>query len=72
MDWVNPRPVFDSGGIKYAGPILVRYEPDCKPCFTKGYTAAFVYLATKNMHLDLLSDLMTSTFIATLQRFIGH
>ena len=31
----------------------------------------FVCLATKSVHLELVSDLTTSAFVATLQRFIG-
>ena len=31
----------------------------------------FVCLATKAVHLELVSDLTTSAFVATLRRFIG-
>ena len=53
-------------------PVLVKYRPVRKPCFTKGYIAVFVCLATKAVHLELVSDLTTSSFIATLRRFIGR
>ena len=71
-DRVKPAPVFDNVGIDYAGPVLVKYGPVRKPRFTKGYIAVFVCLATKAVHLELVSDLTTSAFIATLRRFIGR
>ena len=58
-------------GVNYAGPILVKSGPVCKPIFTKGYVAAFVCLSTKAVHLELMSDLTTTTFIVTLCRFRG-
>ena len=59
-------------GIDYARPILVKYEPVCKPHFTKGHFEAIVCLETKAVHLKLISNLITFAFIATLQRFTGH
>ena len=41
-----------------------------KPIFTKGYVAVFVSLSVKAVHLEAVTDLTTSTFIATLRRFI--
>ena len=70
-DRVNPGPVFDRIGIDYAGPVMVKYGPIRKPRYTKGYIAAFVCLSTKAVHLELVSDLTTSAFLATLRRFIG-
>ena len=40
------------------------------PRFIKGYVAVFVCLATKTVHLELVSNPTTSAFIATLRRFI--
>ena len=58
-------------GIDYARPVFVKHGPVRKPRFTEGYVMMFVCLAMA-MHHELVSDLTTSTFIATLQRFIGH
>ena len=71
-DRVRPGQVFDCVGIDYAGPVLVKYGPVRKPRFTKGYVAVFVCLATKAVHLELVSDLTTSALIATLRRFVGR
>ena len=71
-DRVRTGQVFDCVGVDYAGPVLIKYGPVRKPRFTKGYVAVFVCLATKAVHLELVSDLTTSAFIATLRRFIGR
>jgi len=34
--------------------------------------AVFVCFATKAIHLELITDLRTDTFLASLQRFIGR
>ena len=71
-DRVNPGKVFDCMGIDYAGPVLVKYGLVRKPRFTKSYVAVFVCLGTKVVHLEHVSDLTTSAFVATLRRFIGQ
>ena len=71
-DRVNPGPVFDRIGIDYAGAVMVKHRPIWKPRYTKGYIATFVYLSTKAVHLELVSDLTTSAFLATVRRFIGR
>ena len=42
------------------------------PVLKKAYGGVFVCFATKAVHLELVSELTTSAFIATLHRFIGH
>ena len=68
----KPGPVFKYAGIDYAGPVLVKHGLARKPRFTKDYVAAFVCLATNAVHLELVSDLTSSAFIAILRRFIGR
>ena len=72
--WRSGKPCecFYCVGIDYAGPVLVKYGPVCKPCFTKGYVTVLVCLATNAVHLELVSDLSTSAIVATLRRFIGR
>ncbi|XP_017489493.1 PREDICTED: uncharacterized protein LOC108377740 [Rhagoletis zephyria] len=38
----------------------------------KGYIAVFVCLATRAMHLEVVSDLTTDAFIAALKRFVSR
>ena len=71
-DRLKSGQVFDCVGVDYAGPVSIKYGPVRKPRFIKGYVAVFVCLATKAVHLELVSDLTTSAFIATLRRFIGQ
>lgn len=60
---------FHNTGKDYAGPFIVkdRKGRGCKT--SKAYVYLFVYFATKAVHLELVSDLTTETFIAALRRF---
>ena len=69
---VRTGQVFDFVGVDYTCPVLIKHGPVRNPHFTKGYVAVFVCLATKAVHLELVSDLMTSAFIATRRRFLGQ
>ena len=62
--------MFDCVGVDYPSPVLIKYLPVRKPRFMKGYVAVFLCLATKAVNLELVPDLTTSAFIATLWRFI--
>ena len=46
--------------------------PVRKSIITKGYVAVFVSLSVKAINLELVTELTTSAFIATLWRFIAH
>ena len=71
-DRVNPRATFECAGIDYAGPIMVKSGPVRRPVLRKSYVAVFVCFATKAVHLELVSELTTSAFIASLRRFVGR
>ena len=71
-DRLKPGPVFDCVGIDYAGPVMVKSGPVRRPVLTKAYVAVFVCFTTKAVHLELVSELTTSAFIAALRRFIGR
>jgi len=63
---VNP-PVFpfQSAGVDYAGPLRSRESKRRgKVHESKAYIAVFVCLATKAVHLELVSDLTTESFLA--------
>ena len=59
-------------GVDYAGPMLIKSGPVCKPVFKKAYVAVIVCFAIKAVHLELVSNLTTLAFIVTLRRFIGR
>ena len=69
---VNPGPIFEKVGLDYAGPFNIKYGFIRKPIIVKAYICLFVSLSNKAVHLEVVSDLTTNTFIATLRRFISR
>ena len=59
-------------GLDYAGPFLLKTGHPRRPIAVKGYLAVFVCLATKAIHLEVVSSKTTDAFIATLKRFISR
>ena len=57
--------------MDYAGPVYVKRGHVRKPTVVKAYICVFVSLSVKAVHLELVSDLTTEAFIATLRRFIA-
>lgn len=59
-------------GVDYAGPMLIadRKGRGCR--LIKSYICIFVCLATKAVHLELVSDMTKEAFIAALNRFIAR
>ena len=69
---ITPDLVFNRVGLDYAGPFILKYGSIRKPSFIKSYVCIFVSLSIKAVHLELVSDLTTDTFIAALRRFIAR
>lgn len=63
---------FSYTGVDYAGPIQTRTMKGRGHKSYKSYIAVFVCLATKAIHLELVGDLTTETFIAALRRFMAR
>ncbi|XP_031346826.1 uncharacterized protein LOC116173472 [Photinus pyralis] len=66
---VTPSAPFQHCGIDYAGPIQVRAWKGRGHKSYKGYIAVFVCLATRAIHLEVVSDMTTESFLAALKRF---
>ena len=64
---VTPGSVFNKVGLDYTGPLQVKYGAVCK-----NYVCVFISLAVKAVHLEVVSELTTDAFIATLRRFIAR
>jgi len=68
LSLTKPFAVF---GVDLCGPFLTSYRIRGKAPY-KTYMAVFVCFATKAVHIELVSDLSTNTFILCLKRFIGR
>lgn len=60
---------FHHCGVDYAGPLMLRESKRRNARLSKAYVLIFVCFATKAIHIELVSDLTSSTFIAVLKRF---
>ncbi|XP_054272911.1 uncharacterized protein LOC128993174 [Macrosteles quadrilineatus] len=69
---VNPSRAFLHVGIDFAGPFPMRESQRRKAAVTKAYLCVFVCMATKAVHLEIVSALSTDAFLAALNRFIGR
>lgn len=59
-------------GTDYAGPIMIANRKGRGCSLVKCYICVFVCLATRAVHLELVSDLTKEAFIAALSRFISR
>ena len=71
VDRLSPGLAFQSVGVDFQCPVLVKKGPSRKPTFNKAYICIFVCLSVKATHLELVSDLTTETFLAALRRFVS-
>ncbi|XP_077282820.1 uncharacterized protein LOC143908865 [Temnothorax americanus] len=63
---------FSHCGVDYAGPVSVKEGKRRNARFHKAYIAIFVCFATKAVHIELVSDLTTESFIGALRRFMSR
>ncbi|XP_033229124.1 uncharacterized protein LOC117180739 [Belonocnema kinseyi] len=59
-------------GVDYCGPFYIKERRYRNIKKVKTYVAVFVCLATKAVHLQLVSDLSTIAFLGSLKRFISR
>ena len=64
---VKEVPAFTNTGVDFAGPLFVK-----GPGSTKVWICLFTCLVTRAVHLDLVTDLLTETFIRCLRRFAAR
>lgn len=69
---VNPARAFLHTGVDYCGPFLIKQSKRRHASTTKAYISVFVCLATKAVHIELVSSLTTEAFLAALRRFIAR
>ena len=63
---------FLATGIDYCGPVFIKEKKLRNTKTIKAYVAIFVCLATKAVHIELVSDLTTKVFLAALKRFFAR
>lgn len=69
---ISPSPPFDKTGVDYAGPFIIK-DRKGRGCKTlKSYLCLFVCLVTKAVHLELVTELSTQSFLETFQRFVSR
>uniref|UniRef100_A0A8D8YNP1 Integrase catalytic domain-containing protein n=1 Tax=Cacopsylla melanoneura TaxID=428564 RepID=A0A8D8YNP1_9HEMI len=63
---------FINVGVDFAGPFSYKTGPRRNSPVDKCYMALFICMATKCVHLEVVSSLSTPAFIASLDRFISR
>jgi len=66
---VVPSRAFTHTGVDYAGPFNIKISRNKSG---KAYLCLFICMATKAVHLELVSDLSTDAFLNALKRFISR
>ena len=68
-DKINPGTAFEVVGIDFAGP--VKYKGKAKT-EGKAYLAIFACSLSRDIHLELLQNLETPTFLVSLKKYIAR
>ena len=68
------EPAFSHTGIDFFGPLVVKHSKRTRTTKTKfkRYGAVFVCLRAGAVHLDLVDDLSTDSFLLALIRFMAR
>ncbi|XP_075160828.1 uncharacterized protein LOC142233707 [Haematobia irritans] len=70
-DRLNAHRPFLVSGVDFCGPFYTTFRIRGKAPY-KTYVAIFVCFASKAVHIEVVSDLSTDTFLLALKRFIGR
>lgn len=71
-DHVEPARPFLKCGVDFAGPSFIKSSLLRKAPLIKSYACVFVCFATKAVHIELVSDLTTQSFLNDLNRFFDR
>ncbi|GFW52081.1 integrase catalytic domain-containing protein [Trichonephila clavipes] len=61
---------FNVSGVDFCGLFYIKYKGQRKGVYNKIYVCIFICFVSKAVHLDIVTDLTSNAFIATLKRFI--
>ncbi|XP_046671320.1 uncharacterized protein LOC124361317 [Homalodisca vitripennis] len=71
-DRVRPCRPFSNTGTVISGPVFIKASKRRNSPTSKGYIVIFVCLATKAVHLEVVTDMTSEAFIAAFKRFISR
>ncbi|GFY18346.1 uncharacterized protein TNCV_2047521 [Trichonephila clavipes] len=71
-DRVVPSRPFEKVGLDFAGPIITKPNLKRSTVTLKSYIAIFICFCTKATHFEVVSDLTTDSFLASLRRFVAR
>lgn len=71
-DRVKEMRPFSGVGMDFAGPFMIKASRLRNARLAKVYLCVFVCLSTKAVHLEVVADLTTEAFIASLDRFVSR
>ncbi|CAK1583774.1 unnamed protein product [Parnassius mnemosyne] len=69
---VRPSRAFSCSGVDYAGPINIRVSKGRSNRSYKGYICLFICMATRAIHLEVVSDMSSESFLAAFRRFTAR
>lgn len=69
---LKPGSIFLYVGIDFVGPMLIKSWMGRGSKSYKCWIAIFVCLSTKALHLEAVTDLTTSAFLASFRRFVAR
>lgn len=69
---ICPARPFQLVGVDYAGPFFIKSSRLKRAPIQKCYAAIFICMTTKAIHIEVVSDLTSQAFLATLKRFISR
>ena len=69
---VTPTPAFYHTGVDYCGPFNVKVSSIRSARTEVAYVALFVCLATKAIHLEIVSKLSTDAFFCAFDKFVSR
>lgn len=69
---VNFHYPFYECGVDYGGPIKIKIGGPRSKVTGNSFFSVFICMATKAIHIELVSDLTTAAFMAALDRFIAR
>lgn len=69
---VTPARPFATCGTDFAGPFLLKDRMTRGAKLVKSYICVFICFVTKAVHLELVADLTTKSFLAAFTRFVSR